>query len=352
MTVDASEARIDADRTLIRRSRSAVRARAVVTGLVLFAVGFVAFCLSVSLGEFPVPLLDVPAAMLGYGDPGAVFVVFELRLPRALCAVLVGGAFGLSGSIFQSLARNPLASPDIIGITAGASAIAVMLIVVGQLSGPILSVGALAGALVTAVAIYLLAWRHGVSSYRLVLVGIGCAAILGAVTSYLLTRAEIHDAQRAAVWLAGSLHGRGWEHVEPLAWALLVLVPATVALVPALRMLQLGDDTAQGLGLRVETFRALLLFVAVALAAVATAAAGPIAFVAFVAAPIARRLVRSPLTVIPAAMVGAVLLLVADLVAGRIFSPVELPVGIVTGIIGAPYLIWLLARTNRIGSGG
>jgi iron complex transport system permease protein len=345
-------ASLAADRALVRSSRTSGRARAVLVSVALAAAGLLSFCVSVSVGDFPIPLSEVPAAILGWGSPDAGFIVHELRLPRALTAVLVGAAFGLSGAIFQSLARNPLASPDIIGITAGASTAAVFVIVVLHQAGVMLSVGALAGALLTAVAIYLLAWKRGVSSYRLVLVGIGISAVLGAVTSYLLTRADIYEAQRAAVWLTGSLNGRGWEHVEPLAWAMLGLAPATVLLTRSLRVLQLGDDTAKGLGVPVELSRAALVLVGVALASVATAAAGPVAFVAFVSAPVARRLVNAPLTVVPAGLAGAVLLLLSDVVGRRLFAPTELPVGIITGIIGAPYLIWLLARANRIGAGG
>lgn len=329
-----------------------VLARSTSVSLVLAVVGFAAFCLSVSLGELQVPLTDVVPAIFGAGDPAAQFIVGELRLPRALVAVLVGVAFGLSGAIFQSLARNPLASPDIIGISSGASVAAVFGIVVLRVSGNALVGLALAGGLVTAVLIYVLAWRQGVSSYRLVLVGIGVASALSAITGYLLTRARIYDVQSATVWLTGSLNGRVWSDVRPLALALVVLVPAALALTPSLRLLQLGDETAVGLGLRVERARMLLVLVAVALAAGATAAAGPVAFVAFVAAPIARRLVGAPLALVPSALVGAVLMLVADLVARESLSTIEMPVGIVTGIVGAPYLVWLLARSNRIGSGG
>lgn len=341
-----------ADRAVVRNGRTSGRSRAIAVSAALAALGVLAFCLSVSIGAFPISLLDVPAAVLGWGERKDVFVVHELRLPRALIAMLVGTAFGFSGAIFQSLARNPLASPDIIGITAGASAAAVFMIVVLHASGLTLSLGALTGALLAAVAIYFLAWKRGVSSYRLVLVGIGISALLGAVTSYLLTRASIYEAQRAAVWLTGSLNGRGREHVGPLGWSMLALLPATLLLTRSLRALQLGDDTARGLGVPVQRARGALVFVGVALAAVATAAAGPVVFVAFVSAPIARRLVNAPLTMIPAGLVGAVLVLLSDVAGRQLFAPAEMPVGVVTGLIGAPYLIWLLARANRIGAGG
>ncbi|GAB3244884.1 FecCD family ABC transporter permease [Nocardioides dilutus] len=328
------------------------RARGPAVGAVLAVVAFALFCLSVSTGDFRVPLVEVVPAIFGAGDPAAQFIVGQLRLPRAAAAVLVGAAFGLAGAIFQTLARNPLASPDFIGITSGASLAAVFGIVVLHAGGTVIVVAALVGALTSAAAIYLLAWRRGLSSYRLVLVGIGVAAAVDAGTAYLLTKARIWDVQSAVVWLTGSLNGRTWADLRPLALAMVVLVPATLALGPSLRLLMLGDDTAAGLGLRVERSRLLLVLVAVALAALATAAAGPVEFVALLAAPIARRLVGSPLALVPAALVGAVLVLGADVVAREALPTTALPVGVVTGIIGAPYLLWLLARSNRIGSGG
>ena len=339
-------------RVIVRKARTTGRARAIGVSVVLLVLTFVTFCVSLSVGDFPIPVLDVVPAIFGHGGPDSDFIIRQLRLPRALTAVLVGSAFGFSGAIFQSLARNPLASPDIIGITAGASASAVFVIVVLHGTGFMVSVGALGGGLIAATVIYLLAYKNGLSAYRLVLVGIGVGAVLSSITSYLFTRAEILDAQRAAVWLTGSLNGRGWGHVRPVAISMLVLFPAVLFLARPLRAMQMGDDTAKGLGVRVERCRVALVIVGVALAAVATAAAGPITFVAFVAPPIARRLVRAPLTLVPAALAGALLLLLSDLVARRAFAPVELPVGVITGVIGGPYLMWLLARANKIGRGG
>jgi iron complex transport system permease protein len=203
-----------------------------------------------------------------------------------------------------------------------------------------------------AAAIYVLAWRHGVSAYRFVLVGIGLGFMAAAITSYLIVRANIYTAAAAYVWLTGSLNAVGWETVTPTAVLLAVFVPATIVLASRLRALQLGDDTCRGLGIGVERARLGLLFVGVGLVGAGTAAAGPVAFVAFMAAPIARRLTRTSLTILPAALAGALLVTVADLVGRRIFAPVEIPVGVITGIVGAPYLMWLLARANRIGRGG
>ena len=339
------------DVKVLRTARTTSRARGLTVSVALAVTAFVLFCLSISLGDFRIPLTDVVPALVGAGDPASQFIVGELRLPRALAAVLVGSAFGLSGAIFQTLARNPLASPDFIGITSGASLAAVFCIVVLHASGNAIVAAAFVGALASAALIYALAWKKGLSSYRLVLVGIGVAAAVDAGTAYLLTKARIYDVQSAVVWLTGSLNGRTWEDVRPLAVAMVVLVPATLALGPALRLLMLGDETAAGLGVRVERSRLLLVLVAVTLTAMATAAAGPVEFVALLAAPIARRLVGSPMALVPAALVGAVLVLGADLVAREALTT-TLPVGVVTGIIGAPYLLWLLARSNRVGSGG
>jgi iron complex transport system permease protein len=324
----------------------------VVTG-VASALAFGVFAWSLCVGDLSVPLGDVLATLAGGDGGSSAFVVRTLRLPRALTALEVGAAFGLSGALLQRLARNPLASPDIIGVNAGAAGAAVFVIVVLNGTSLQVTLGALAGALLAGGGVYLLAYTRGVTGYRLVLVGIGVTATLFALVQYLLTRAEIFQAQRATVWLVGSLNGRGWDHVRPITVALAVLVPVVVAMARQLRMLELGDDAARGLGLRVERARGALLLAAVALAAVGTASAGPVAFVALAAPQIARRLVGGrSLALLPAAACGALLLAAADLAARRTFAPTELPVGVVTAILGAPYLLYLLARANRIGSGG
>jgi iron complex transport system permease protein len=327
-------------------SRRRRQVRAGVVLLLLTAVAASLVCLSVAVGEFGLPLSDVVRALTGRADPATTLIVRDLRLPRSVTAVLVGMAFGLSGAIFQALVRNPLASPDIVGVTAGASAGAVLMIVAG---GGALSVpaGAVAGGFAATVAVYLLAYRGGLSGNRLVLVGIGIAAVLASVTGYLLTRAEIFDAQRAFVWLTGSLNGRGWEHVRPVAVVLVVLLGVALLLDRQLRMLQLGDATARGLGVRVEASKVALVLVGVSAASLGTAAAGPVAFVAFVAGPIARRLTGgSGAALAPAALTGAVLLLGADLLARVAFGPDELPVGVVTGALGAPVLMLALVRST------
>lgn len=339
-------------RRVLAADRSARRARALRAGAALAVAVFAAFAVTVSVGDFPIPLIDVVPAMLGFGDDGAVFVAQELRLPRALTGLFVGAAFGLSGAIFQSVARNALASPDVLGVMYGSALAAVFAIVVLEVTFLVTSVAAFLGGLVLTALIYVLAYRNGVSSYRFVLVGIGLGAVASALTSYLVTQAQLYEAAEAMVWLTGSLNAAGWETVVPLAVALALLIPAGLACGRALATLQLGDDTAHGLGVRVEPARLLLLLVGVALAGVATAAAGPVGFVALLAPPIARRLVNAPLTLLPSALTGALIVLAADLLGRRLFAPTEIPVGIFTGICGAPYFLWLLARANRVGRGG
>lgn len=339
-------------RRAVARRRSAVRARGIRVGLLLAVLVFAAFAISVSVGDFPIPLPDVVPAMLGFGDDGAVFVARELRLPRALTALLVGAAFGVSGALFQAVARNPLASPDVLGIMAGASLTAVFAIVVMEVTFVVTAVAAFGGALAITALIYALAYRNGVSSYRFVLVGIGLGAVATALTQYVVTRAQLYEAAEAMIWLTGSLNASSWGTIVPLAIAVGVLLPAAIVAARHLRALQLGDDFARGLGVHVERSRRGILLVAVALAGVGTAAAGPLAFVALLAAPIARRLTRAPLTLVPAALTGALIVLVADLLGRRLFAPAELPAGIFTGLCGAPYFLSLLARANRLGRGG
>ncbi|GAA0950215.1 iron chelate uptake ABC transporter family permease subunit [Kribbella koreensis] len=338
---------------IIARARAVRQARNLAVVVVLAVVVFAIFCVSLSLGDFKIPVIDVVKTLFGGGDKATEFIVNRLRLPRALTAILVGAALGISGAIFQSIARNPLASPDIIGVTYGASAFAVFAIVTLSLTGWAVAGFAIFGALVTALTMYLLAWRRGVSSYRLILVGIGIGAIATSITSYLLTKARVEIAQQAFIWLTGSLNGRDWSHVRMMAIMLVLAAPVTMVLVHRLRILQLGDETAYGLGLRVEGTRLGLIVVAVLLAAVATAAAGPIGFVAFVAPPIARWLTRSPgPALVASALIGALVIALSDVVAQHALGHTQLPVGVITGVIGAPYLMFLLARTNRIGSGG
>lgn len=329
------------------RRRGAARARAVSTALALAVL--VMFALSLCVGDYPIPPGELIASLTARGTPAVDYVVHRLRLPRAELAVLAGAAFGLAGTIFQQVVRNPLASPDVIGVSSGASAGAIALIVLAGASGPLLSAGALVGALLTAAAIYLLAWRRGVTGHRLALVGVGIAAGLNGVVSFFLTRTDVKVAAEGLLWLTGSLYGRA-DHVAPLAAAMAVLVPAAFLLGRSLRALRLGDDSARGLGVDAERRRRALLLVAVALTGAATAATGPIAFVAFVSGPIAARLTRGGAPgLLPAALVGALITLTADFAAQHLIPGTQVTVGVVTGAVGAPYLLWLLAVADRGG---
>ncbi len=327
-----------------RRTRTRIARTLVLAGLVLALVAA-----SLMIGKTFYGPDEVVRVLLGQPVPGASFTVGELRLPRATLGLLAGFAFGLAGTTFQTMLRNPLASPDIIGITWGASAGGVVAIVVLSWSDTGVSLLALAGALATALAIYLLAFRRGFSGARLVLIGIGVAAMLQSVVSWALSRAADWDMPAAMRWLAGSLNGASWSAVAPLALATLVLVPLMLTQSRALDTLRLGDDSAAALGVRVPVARVALLLGAVALLAFATAAAGPLAFVAFMAGPIAARLLGSGASLLlPAGLVGALLVLSADLV-GQFAFDTRYPVGVVTGALGAPFLIYLLARTTRRG---
>jgi iron complex transport system permease protein len=333
-------------RVSIRIDMRTVRVSAVLAASI-FAVG----CWSISTGDFPVAITDVVATLFGGGSDDAEFVVEQLRMPRVITGVMVGAAFAVSGAIFQSLANNPLASPDVVGFNAGAAMGAVFMIVATNGTALQVSIGALAGGFGTALLVYLLAYKGGVQGYRLILVGIGIGYAAMAVNDYLITRAQIFEVQRAAVWLTGSLNGRTWDNVRPVAAGLLVLLPVTVLLGRKLRLLELGPEAAAALGVRVGRTRLTLVLCGLGLSALATASAGPVAFVSLIAPPIARRLVRAPgASLIPAALVGALLTTVADLAARRMFAPTELPVGIATAAIGGPYLLWLLTREIRSGS--
>lgn len=321
------------------------------------------FAIYVLLGSYTVTIPDfftILTAHLTGGEkiPGASFIVMENKLPRAVTGTMIGVAFGLSGGLFQTMLRNPLASPDVIGISYGASASAVLAIVVFGASGAAVSMAALGGALSIAMLIYAIsrgglrsvAGRGNAAGNRLILAGVGIAAALNAVVSFLMTRADIRTAAEALIWLNGSLNSATWERAGVLTAALALLVPAVAVLAGPLRILELGDDAAAGLGIRVNAVRFGLVVTAVALAAVATAAAGPVAFVAFLAGPIARRFTGKP-SLPASALTGAVIVLAADYfaynLAPLLLDGTVLPVGVVTGALGAPFLLWLLVTSNR-----
>ena len=283
--------------------------------------------------------------------PGASFTVGTLRLPRALVSILAGMSFGLGGVVFQTMLRNPLASPDIIGISTGASAAAVFAIVMLGWSGLAVSVLAVLAGLGVALLIYLLAWRDGVTGTRLILVGIGLSAMLESFIAYVLSRAPSWSLQDALRWLTGSVNGATLDQAFPVLLSLITFGSLLLTRQHAIEAMRLSDDSAIALGVPVARERAIVILSAVGLIAVATAVSGPIAFVAFLSGPIALRIIgtgKSPF--LAAALIGALLVLVGDYIGQHLLSG-RYPVGIVTGALGAPYLIYLIVRSNKSGEG-
>jgi iron complex transport system permease protein len=324
--------------------------RALTVVVLLLVAALAASVVLIGTGDFPITAGDVLRTLVGDGNAGQEFIVNELRLPRVLVGLLVGASLGLGGALFQALSRNPLGSPDILGLGQGATAGALVVIVLFSGSATQVTAGALVGGLGTGLAIYLLAWKRGVHGYRLVLVGIGMSAIMTAVNGYLLTKADLVDAARAVVWMTGSLSGRDWAQVWPLLALCAVLVPLVLANARGLRMMEMGDDISYALGVRVERVRLLLMLAAVLLTAAATAAAGPVSFVALTAPQLARRLTRSPgPNLLPSLCMGAALLVTADWISQRVFGADQLPVGVVTGVLGGVYLLWLLVTERKAG---
>jgi iron complex transport system permease protein len=323
------------------------------TALVCAALLAVAAALAVvAMGRGTIALTpgQVVGALLGDADdPTTARVVLGIRLPRLLTGLGVGAALGTAGALFQSVSRNVLGSPDLIGFTTGAATGAVLQIVVvggGPLSAGVWAVG---GGAVTAAVVYLLsASRRGGGGYRLVLVGIGVGALLQALNSLLLTRADLDQALEAEIWLQGSLNGRRWEQAVPVLVVLAVALPLAAAGSRRLDVLEMGDDTAAQLGVRADRSRLLAVVLGVALTAVATAAAGPIAFVALAAPQLVRRLTRATgAHLVPSAFLGGALLVGADLLAQRLPFAWSVPVGLATGLLGGIYLLWLLTRKDR-----
>lgn len=322
---------------------------------VLFWLGIVtlaAAIASVGQGEYPISPIDVVKTILGWetGNPQHAFVINTLRLPRTLVALMVGVGLGIAGTILQGLTRNPLADSEILGLNAGASLAAVTTIVLLP-SLPLfaLPLSAFGGAMVVSLLIYLLAWDKGSAPIRLILVGVGLSAIARALSSLLITFGEIDSVTEALIWLAGSVYGRSWEQVWFLLPWSIVLVPLSFLLARHLNALNLGDDIARGLGSSVERQRGLLLLIAIALVGASVAAAGTIAFVGLIAPHLGRQLVGSAHEgLLPtAALMGGAIVVLADLLGRVLFAPIELPCGVVTAAVGAPYFLYLLVRRRR-----
>tara|TARA_R110002049_G_scaffold268597_1_gene445329 strand:- start:8619 stop:9653 length:1035 start_codon:yes stop_codon:yes gene_type:complete len=305
--------------------------------------------LTLSCGRGCTAPADVLASLLGRSEAGASFVISELRLPRAVLGLLAGLSFGLGGVAFQIMLRNPLASPDIIGISASAGAAAVFAIVILSFDGWIVSVVAVGAGLGVATLIWGLSSRRGAAGARLILIGIGVSAMLDSVTAYVLLEAPAWDRADAMRWLTGSLNGAQLSQVLPVAASLLFFGGLLAMTARDLEVLRLGDDTAEALGVRADATRLRVSLAAVGLVAFATAATGPIAFVAFLSGPIAARLLRGSKGLLAAAgLIGAVLVLAGDFT-GQFLLPSRLPVGVVTGAVGAPFLLYLIVHANKNG---
>lgn len=326
--------------------RVEVRAAGVTLVVVLIAVAIGVWSLTV--GTAGLGLAEVMSALGGTAPTGQTRIVVDWRLPRVVLALLGGAALAVSGAVFQSVTRNPLGSPDIIGFSAGASTGALLagLVAAGSALGT--SLGALAGALLTGLAVYLLAVKQGIAASRILVVGIALSMFLSAFNTWLLTTMRLEQAISAASWGAGSLADIGWWHAVPVAIGLLIALPIVLWFAADMRMLEMGDDAGRGVGVRAEPVRLILLGSGVLLVALVTAAAGPIAFVALAAPQLAMRITGTPgVRIVPAAAVGALLLVTSDLIARTIIAPAQLPVGVVTLCLGGAYLVWLLGRSGR-----
>jgi len=322
--------------------------RLVLSCLLLVAASLLIAVWSLRSGAVTLDFSQVFNALTGSAPRNITMVVTEWRLPRVVMAILVGAALGVSGAIFQSLLRNPLGSPDVMGFNTGAwSGVLVAMVLFGQHLTAI-AFAAMAGGILTSLVVWLLAWRNGIETFRLIIIGIGIRAMLMAFNTWLLLHASLETSLTAGLWNAGSLNGLTWAKTLPATPIIALMMVCAWLLVRRMRLLEMGDDSACALGVSVERSRLTLMLVAVVLTAASTAIAGPISFIALVAPHIARRIsgtARWGLT--QSALCGALLLLAADLCAQQLFMPYQLPVGVVTVSLGGIYLIVLLVQESR-----
>lgn len=338
---------------IVRSARFSRRIELANTWRVLIAV--IVTCLvllaNLSLGKVNLSPWAVVELLWRGGDDSLVFIVEQLRMPRLLLAALVGAALALSGLILQSIIRNPLASPDLLGITSGASAAAVLYLSFFSLilGAQWLPVAAILGAGLAALVVYVLAWKQGTSPLRMVLIGVGVSALLTAITTFTLVFSPLTTTLSAYVWLTGSVYGASWAEPRALAGCLLAVLPLLVLLARQVQVQQLDDLLAQGIGVRVQWLRAALLFVSVALAGMAVAWGGAIAFVGLIAPHIAKRLVTAGFVAqaLMAALMGANLVMLADLIGRTLFLPLDLPAGIFVAVLGTPFFLYLLIQQRH-----
>ena len=303
---------------------------------------------AITRGALPISAEQLWQVISGDAPSNIQLIMVEWRLPRVLMALLTGAALGISGAIFQSLLRNPLGSPDILGFNTGAYSGVLVALVLFQQNIEGMTLAALLGGLITAAVVYLFAWRNGVDTFRLIIVGISVRALLMALNSWLIISASLEAALSAGLWSAGSLNGITWARTTPVIIVLLLAMGVTALLARRMRLLEMGDDTACALGVPVERSRIWLMLLGVVLTAASTALVGPISFIALLAPQIARRLGGGVKGILPlAALCGALLLTAADYAAQHFFLPYQLPVGVITVSLGGLYLIALLVREAR-----
>lgn len=320
----------------------------IATGL-LTALALALCCGMLMLGNTIYPASDVIRTMLGEKIKGATFAINTIRLPRMLAGLFAGFAFGMAGYTFQTMLRNPLANPNVIGIASGSSAAAVFCITVLHASRATVSVSSIIAGLATVFVMYGLSKSASFSIGRLILIGIGIQAMLDAIVSYLILKSSEQDVPAALRWLAGSLNGSQMQELPPLMITVLIFAPIMIMLGKPLGLLELGEQSATSLGVNTDKTRIGLILSSVCMIAIATATTGPIAFVSFLAGPIANRLAGIGFSnLLPSGLVGVNLVLAADLIGQFAFST-RFPVGVVTGLLGAPYLIYLLIRMNQKG---
>ncbi|VXB10040.1 FecCD family ABC transporter permease [Pseudoclavibacter sp. 8L] len=338
--LSGSESPLEAVRARVRRRRGLV-----VGGVTVALIAVV--LLGVTTGDYPLTLEQLARTLLGGGDRLESYVLFQVRLPRVLMGVLVGACLGVAGALLQGVLRNPLASPDLLGISGGSSVAAVFLLLIFGVTGPILAVAAFAGGLAVAAILLLAAGRRGEAGFRLILAGIGISFLTVAIMNYLMVRSQVELAQAALLWVTGSLASTAWWHLLVVAVVAVALLPAVLISVRWLPITQLGASTAAGLGVTTSRVRMIAVISAVLLTAVTCAFAGPISFIALCAPAIARSLLgHGSIGVGTSAITGAALLTGADLVAQFAIPDTSLPVGVVTGAVGAVFLLWLLASTK------
>jgi iron complex transport system permease protein len=316
--------------------------------LLLCLVTLAVAIISLSLGSVRIPIKEVFFSLLRMNEESSDLIIMQFRLPRIVAALLIGAALAVSGALLQGVIRNPLAAPDLLGVTGGASVavVAFMTLFTGRYSINWVPVVAIAGAFIAAAINYVLAWKKGVSPFRLVLIGIGISTAMGALTTFLLISGPAYLAAQVLNWMTGSIYGTNWKHIGALWPWIAVFIPLSLLYAKELNIQSLGEEAATGLGSRLQLSRLVILFYSVALAGAAVGIAGTISFIGLLAPHMARRLAgNSYKIIIPvSAFLGAIVLLLADLAGRMLFQPLDIPAGVFTAGVGAPFFMYLLFK--------